>query len=66
MGAAVTVTLALADFVESCVEVAVQVAVPTPLGVSTPEEVIVPFVAVQVTFELYAPVPATVAMQVAV
>ena len=40
-----------------CAEFAMQVPVPTPDGVNTPEEVIVPPVAVQVTPELYAPVP---------
>ena len=48
----------------SCVEVAVIVAVPVPVGVNTPEEVIVPSVAAQETAELYAPVPCTVAVQV--
>jgi hypothetical protein len=37
---------------ESSVEVAVTVAVPTPEGVKTPDEVIVPPVAVHVTAEL--------------
>ncbi len=45
----VTVTLALPDFVESSVEVAVMVAVPVPDGVKTPAEVIVPPVAVHAT-----------------
>lgn len=40
------------------------VAVPVPVGVNTPEEVIVPSVAAQETAELYAPVPCTVAVQV--
>ena len=40
------------------------VAVPAPVGVKTPEGVIVPPVAVQVTAELNAPVPSTVAAQV--
>ena len=48
----------------SCVEVAVMVAVPVPEGVNTPEDVIVPSVAPQVTAELYDPVPCTVAVQV--
>ena len=39
-----------------------QVAVPAPDGVSTPDDVIVPPVAVQVTALLYDPVPATVAV----
>ena len=38
-------------------------AVPTPAGVNTPEEVIVPSDAVQVTAELYDPVPCTAAVQ---
>jgi hypothetical protein len=45
------------DFEVSCVEVAVMVAVPVPEGVNTPEDVIVPSVAPQVTAELYDPVP---------
>ena len=67
-GAAVTVIFADPDtFVyPACVELAVQVPVPAPDGVNTPPEVIVPPVAVQVTAELYAPVPVTVAEQAAV
>lgn len=42
------------------------VAEPTAVGVKTPADVIVPFVAVQVTAELKAPVPWTFAAQVAV
>ena len=38
-------------------------AVPTPAGVNTPDELIVPPDAAQVTAELYGPVPCTVAMQ---
>jgi hypothetical protein len=38
----VTVTVALPDLVESCVEVAVMVAVPAPAGVKTPALLIVP------------------------
>ena len=49
-----------------CVELAIHAAVPVPVGVSTPPDVIVPPVAVQVTAELYAPVPWTVALQVEV
>jgi hypothetical protein len=49
--------------VESCVEVAVIAADPAAAGVKTPEEVIAPSVAVQVTAELKAPVPCTVATQ---
>jgi hypothetical protein len=55
---------AVPDFEVSCVEVAVMVAVPVPEGVNTPEDVIVPSVAPQVTAELYDPVPCTVAVQV--
>jgi hypothetical protein len=54
------------DFVASCVEVAVIVAVPKDIGVKTPEEVIVPSVADHVTAGSYAPVPCTVAAQVEV
>jgi hypothetical protein len=50
----------------SCVEVAVIVAVPAAVGVNIPKDVIVPPVAAQVTAELYAPVPCTVAVQVEV
>jgi hypothetical protein len=39
---AVTVTVALPDLVESCVDVAVMVAVPTPAGVRTPALLTVP------------------------
>jgi len=52
------------DFEVSCVEVAVMVAVPVPAGVNTPEVVIAPSDAAQVTAELYDPVPCTVAVQV--
>lgn len=41
--------LAAADFVLSCVEVAMQLPVPVPDGVNTPDCVMVPPVAVQVT-----------------
>ena len=41
-----------------------QVAVPVPDGEKTPPDVMVPPVAVQVTAELKAPVPATVAAHV--
>ena len=58
-----TATDAVPDFVLSCVEVAVITAVPTPAGVNTPDELIVPPDAAQVTAELYGPVPCTVAMQ---
>jgi len=54
------------DFVASCVEVAVIVAVPEAVGVKTTEEVIEPSVADQVTALLNAPVPVTVAVQVEV
>ena len=45
---------------------AVHEPVPAPDGVNTPPAVIVPPVAVQVTAVVNAPVPATVAAQVAV
>ena len=45
---------------------AVHVPVPAPDGVNTPPDVIVPPVAVQVTAVVNAPVPVTVAAQVAV
>ena len=51
------------DFVVSSVEVAVTVTVPATVGVNTPDELIVPPDAAQVTAELYGPVPCTVAMQ---
>ena len=50
--AAETTTLVEPDLVVSCVDVAVMVAVPAPLGVNTPPEVIVPPVADHVTVEL--------------
>ena len=65
-GDEVTVTGADPDLVASCVEVAVMVAVPVPEGVKTPDALIVPPVAAQVTAELNAPVPCTVAVQVEV
>jgi hypothetical protein len=65
-GRALTVTVAGPDLVESCVDVAVIVAVPEVVGVNTPNEVIEPSVAAQVTVELYVPVPCTVAVQVEV
>lgn len=67
-GGAVTVIVAEPDtFVNpACNEVAVHVADPKPLGVSAPPEVIVPPVAVQVTPVLKAPLPCTIAVQVAV
>ena len=46
IGAIVTVMFADADLVESFVDVAVQLADPAAVGVNTPEEVIVPSVAV--------------------
>jgi len=53
-GTAVTVIVAEPETLEYpvCAELAVHVAVPAPDGVNTPEEVIVPPVAVQVTAEL--------------
>ena len=44
-----TVTVVLPDAAGSCTEIAMIVAVPTTVGVNTPEEVIVPPVAVQFT-----------------
>ena len=55
---------AVPDFVMSPVDVAVIVTVPATVGVNTPEAVIVPSDAAQVTAELYEPVPCTVAVQV--
>jgi hypothetical protein len=49
---ATTVIEAVPDFVVSCVEVAVIVAVPVAVGENTPTDVIVPPVADQVTAEL--------------
>jgi hypothetical protein len=43
--AAVTETVALPDLVESCVEVAVMVAVPVAAGVKTPALLTVPMLA---------------------
>lgn len=53
-GIAVTVIVAEPETLvyPACAEFAVHVAVPTPDGVKTPAEVIVPPVAVQVTAEL--------------
>jgi len=59
-----TSIVAVPDFEVSCVEVAVMVAVPVPAGVNTPEVVIAPSDAAQVTAELYDPVPCTVAVQI--
>ena len=52
-----TATEVVPDFVVSCVEVAVIVAVPEVVGVNAPDEVIEPSVVAQVTVELYVPVP---------
>jgi hypothetical protein len=49
---AVTAIEAVPNLVVSCVEVAVIVAVPVPLGVNIPADVIVPPVADHVTAEL--------------
>ena len=58
-GTGLTVMVAEPDtFVyPACVEFAMQLPVPTPDGVNTPEEVIVPPVALQVMPVLNAPVP---------
>ena len=67
---AVFVTVMAADpemFVNpACVEFAVQLPVPMPEGVNTPDCVMVPPVAVHITALLYPPVPATVATHCAV
>ena len=42
---AVTVTVALPDLVESCVDVAVMIAVPVPVGVKAPALLTVPMLA---------------------
>ena len=52
-----TVTFAVPDLLESCVDVAVMVAVPAPDGAKRPDDVIVPLVAVHVTGTLDAPLP---------
>lgn len=62
-----TVTVAEPDLVESCVEVAVTVAVPVLLGIKTPELLTVPMLAGvtdQFTDLLKLPVPFTVDVQV--
>ncbi|MGD0482245.1 MAG: hypothetical protein ABSA42_18905 [Terracidiphilus sp.] len=56
-GDALAVTVADPDLVASCVEVAVMVAGPAAVGVYTPDELMVPPVAPQVTAELNAPAP---------
>jgi hypothetical protein len=61
VGGMFTVTVADPAWAASWVEVAVTVAVPAAVAVKTPDEVIVPPVAVQTTSELTAPVPCTVA-----
>jgi hypothetical protein len=48
-GGAVTVTVIELDFVESCTDVAVMVKVPVAVELNTPEGVIVPAEADQVT-----------------
>ena len=65
-GTGTTVMAAEPNLVVSCVEVAIQVAVPIAVGVRTPAEVMVALVADQVMAELYAPVPTTCAAQNAV
>jgi hypothetical protein len=52
MGAVLTAIVAAPDLLESCVEVAVTVAVPAPEGVKTPPWVTVPPDADHVTAEL--------------
>jgi hypothetical protein len=65
-GAAFTVIVAEPDtpVYPAWAELAIHFAFPTPDGVNTPADVIVPPVAVQVTAELKAPVPKTVAAHV--
>jgi hypothetical protein len=66
VGGAVTVTVALPDFVLSCVDVAVTVAVPALAGVKTPEVLTVPMLVgptVPETNELKLPVPVTMDAQ---
>jgi hypothetical protein len=62
-----TVTVVEPDLVESCVEVAVIVAVPADVGVKTPEMLTLPMLVgliYHVTEELKLPVPVTVGVQV--
>lgn len=66
-GGTFTVTTELPDFVESCVEVAVIVAVPAPVGVKTPALLTAPIpegLTDHVTDALKLPVPVTVGVQV--
>ena len=64
VGAADMLIEAVADLVLSCVDVAVQVPVPTLVGVNTPPDVIVPPVALHTTALLLELVPMTFAEQV--
>jgi hypothetical protein len=69
VGGAATVTVVEPDFVMSCVEVAVMVAVPAPLGVKRPELLTVPMLVGLTNHEtvvLKFPEPATVGVQVEV
>jgi hypothetical protein len=53
VGGAVTFTVAVPDLVVSCVDVAVTVTLPAALGaVRSPDELMVPALALQVTVEL--------------
>ena len=53
VGGAVTLTVAVPDLVVSCVDVAVTVTLPAALGaVRSPEELMLPVLALQVTVEL--------------
>ena len=65
-GTADTVTVVLLDFVGSCTEVAVMMAVPGDAGVKTPAGLIAPGFTPQVNAGLNVPVPCTVAAQVEV
>jgi hypothetical protein len=68
-GGGVTVTVAVADFVVSCVDVAITVAVPVVAGVKMPPLLTAPILdglTDQVTVLLKLPVPVTVGVQVEV
>jgi hypothetical protein len=67
VGETFTVTTELPDFVESCVELAVIVAVPAPAGVKTPALLTTPIpegLTDHVTDVLKLPVPVTVGVHV--
>jgi hypothetical protein len=65
-GNALTITVAEPDLVESCVDVALMVAVPVDVGVKTPALLTLPMLeglTDQVTALLKLPVPITVGAQ---